>query len=257
MRLEVNDLHFAYEGSARLADGITFSLEPGMFTMLLGPNGCGKSTLFRMLTGELVPQSGEVLLDGAPIRSYPGRKRAACIGAVMQSAPPVLDFTVREYVAMGRGPRISAFAFPSAADQQAVQRAMEIFEVDHLAERACNSLSGGERQRVMLASAWANEPEIFLLDEPTSATDPAHTLLILKRFKEISRKKTVFMISHDLMLSANLADRLLLMRHGKILASGSPSEVLTEENIYRLYDIRVHVIRAGNGQLAILPEWEA
>ena len=252
MKLETRDLFFSF-GEKALLNGICLTLEPGRFTMLLGPNGGGKSTLLRLLTGELAPVSGSVELDGRPIGKYSGRERARNLGVVLQSAPPALDFTVREYVLTGRNARMSPLAPPNRTDLDAVEQAMQLFEVDHLSERCCNRLSGGERQRVMLAAAWAAEPEIFLLDEATSATDPAHTFAVLKIFRECARNRTVFMITHDLIPAANFADRILLLKDGHIYADGAPEEVLTEANLLAVYGLHASVSRTPDGALAILP----
>ena len=252
MKIEIRDLHFSY-GEKALLNGIDLTLEPGRFTMLLGPNGGGKSTLLRLLTGELAPVSGSIELDGRPIREYSGRERARRLGVVLQSAPPALDFTVREYVLTGRNARMSPLLPPGEEDWQSVQEAMSLFEVDHLAGRYCNQLSGGERQRVMLAAARAVDPDIFLLDEATSATDPAHTFAVLKIFRGFAREKTVFMITHDLIPAANFADRILLLKDGRIFADGTPDEVLTETNLLAVYGLHASVSRTADGALAILP----
>jgi len=252
MKIETGNLCFSY-GEKELLRGIDLELGPGRFTVLLGPNGCGKSTLLKLLTGELKPDSGEVKLDGRPIDQYRVRERARHVGVVMQSAPPALDFTVREYVLIGRNARMSPFAAASEADRAAVENAMKLFEVDHLADRSCNQLSGGERQRTMLAAAWALEPEIFLLDEAVSAIDPAHTFAVLKILRECAKTKTVFMVLHDLMLAANFADRVLLLKDGRIAADGAPGEVLTAENLLSVYNLHVTVSRGPDGALAVLP----
>ena len=255
MKIETENLVFSY-GEKELLQGIDLTLEPGRFTVLLGPNGCGKSTLLKLLTGELRPVSGEVRLDGRPVREYSGRERARRMGVVLQSAQPALDFTVSEYVLTGRNARMSPFAAASEADRKAVRDALKLFQADHLADRSCTRLSGGERQRMMLAAAWAAEPEIFLLDEATSATDPAHTFAILKILRKRARTKTVFMITHDLILAGNSADRIILMKEGRIYADGTPREVMTEENLQAVYNLQVSVSLAPNGALAILPEME-
>ena len=252
MKIETGNLHFSY-GEKELLRGIDLELGPGRFTVLLGPNGSGKSTLLKLLTGELKPDSGEVKLNGRPVGEYRNRERARQIGVVMQSAPPALDFTVREYVLIGRNARMSPFAAAGEADRAAVENAMELFQVDHLAERSCNQLSGGERQRTMLAAAWALEPEIFLLDEAVSSTDPAHTFAVLKILRECAKTRTVFMILHDLVLAGNFADRALLLKDGRIAADGAPGEVLTAENLLKVYGLKVSVSRGPNGALAILP----
>ena len=255
MKIETQNLFFSY-GEKKLLEGISLKLEPGQFTVMLGPNGGGKSTLLKLLTGELRPDSGKVLLDGRPVGEYPGRERAKRLGVVLQSVPPALDFTVWEYVLTGRSARMSPFAPASRADKEAVLNALKLFQADHLADRPCNRLSGGERQRVMLAAAWAVEPEIFLLDEATSATDPAHTFAIMKLLRETARTRAVFLITHDLILAGNFADRILLLKDGRIYADGSPETVMTQENLLAVYDLHVSVSRAANGALAILPEKE-
>ncbi len=255
MKIEVENLVFSY-GEKELLRGIDLTLEPGKFTVLLGPNGGGKSTLLKLLTGELTPLSGKITLDGRHIREYPDRKRAAHLGVVLQSTPPALDLTVREYVLTGRSVRMSPFADANEADRLAVQSAMELFQVDHLADHPCNRLSGGEFQRTRLAAAWAVEPDVFLLDEATSATDPAHTFAILKILRKCALTKTVFLITHDLILAGNSADRILLLKDGRIFADGTADEVLTKDNLLAVYGINLSISRAPNGALAVLPEKE-
>ena len=255
MKIETENLCFSY-GEKKLLSGISLTLAPGLFTVLLGPNGGGKSTLLKLLTGELCPVSGSVKLDGRPVQNYSGSERARKLGVVLQSPPPALDFTVWEFVLTGRNARMSPFAAASQADKAAVWNAMKLFQVDHLAGQCCNRLSGGERQRVMLAAAWAVEPDAFLLDEATSATDPAHTFAIMKILRETAGTRTVFMITHDLILAGNFADRILLLKDGRIYADGTPETVLTGENLLAVYDLHVSVSRAANGAMAVLPEKE-
>ncbi len=253
MNLRTENLCFGYEGN-RLLDSISLTLEPGRFTLLLGPNGSGKSTLLRLMTGELVPDSGSVLLDGRSIRSYRDRARARVLGVVLQTLIPAFDFTVEEIVMMGRSAWLSPLEMPGRADREAVRNAMKLLQVDSLAGRPCSHLSGGELQRVMLASAFAGEPKILLLDEPTSATDPAHTVEVLRLLRERSRACGVLMVTHDLQLAANCADRILLLKEGRLFADGTPEEILTRENIRDVYSLDASVFRTPEGGIAILPD---
>ena len=253
MILEAENLCFSYGNSGELLRNINLTLNGGL-TILLGPNGCGKSTLLRLLSGELIPEKGRVFLNGKEIRSYRGKERAKAVSVMLQNTVPALDYTVEELVSMGRSARLPLWGPPTEEDRRFIRESMECFKVETLAKRTCNTLSGGECQRVLLSGVFANDPEILLLDEPTSATDVAHTLLILEKLKECSRKKTVFMICHDLTASANLADRILLMRKGTVFADGTPEEVLTEENLFRIYDTRFRILSCPDGKKAILPE---
>ena len=252
MILEAENLCFSYGNGQELLRNINLSLQEGL-TILLGPNGCGKSTLLRLLSGELTPEKGKILLNGKEIRSYRGKERAKRISVLLQNIVPALDYTVEELVSMGRSARLPLWGPPTEEDLRFIGESMKCFKVESLAKRTCNTLSGGERQRVLLSGVFANDPEIMLLDEPTSATDVAHTLLILEKLKEYSRKKTVFMICHDLTLSANLADRILLLRDGTIFADGTPEEVLTEENLERVYDTQFRILSSSGGAKAVLP----
>ena len=224
MILEAKDLCFSYGNGQELLRNINLSLQEGL-TILLGPNGCGKSTLLRLLSGELTPEKGKILLNGKEIRSYRGKERAKRISVLLQNTVPALDYTVEELVSMGRSARLPLWGPPTEEDLRFIGEGMKCFKVESLAKRTCNTLSGGERQRVLLSGVFANDPEIMLLDEPTSATD----------------------------VSANLADRILLLRDGTIFADGTPEEVLTEENLERVYDTQFRILSSSGGAKAVLP----
>ena len=233
--LEAQNLTFFYQDKVIL-ENFSLSLEKGSFTMLLGANGSGKSTALRLLGGFLAPQEGSVLVDGVPISTLKHFERAQKIAVVPQNMPPVLDFTVREMVTMGRLGNIPRFAPPGKIDQKIVNEVMEKMEISPFADRMLNQLSGGERQRVILAQALAGNPDYLLLDEPTSALDPEHIFLLMNILHEISKNTGVLMVCHDLNLAWNFAKETVILKDSKIFLSGDTRKVLTSENIRKAFN---------------------
>ena len=235
-----DNLSFAYRDRAIVRD-FSLTLVPGDLTVLLGPNGSGKSTILQLLAGRLVPQNGNVLLDGAALRKLSGTQRASKIAVVPQAAPPVFGFTVHERVAIGRRARLSPFTKFTEEDEHDIVEAMQIFDVERLADRACNQLSGGELQRVMLAAALAQKPTYLLLDEPTSALDPSHVVNTVQTLRSLLKTTAVLLITHDIELAANAAKRLVLLKDGAVIADGSPDTTLTPENLTNTYDCKASI----------------
>lgn len=242
MRLEAKNLVFSY-GERKVLDGLTFSVTKGSFTGVIGPNGSGKTTLFKLLTGVLAPQSGSILLDSGPLRSFPRRALAQQMAVVSQEADGGLLFTVEELVGMGRAPFLGRFQSESVADYQIVYEALEMTGCLHLRGRIVGELSGGERQRVTIARALAQQPQVLLLDEPTSHLDIGYQQEILDLVKRLNASQglTVLAVLHDLNLAAYYSDTLLLLHEGKLWAAGSPAEVITEDNVAAVYRTRVLV----------------
>ncbi len=246
--LEARQITFSY-GSAKLIDGLSLSVAPGDFTMLTGPNGCGKSTVLKLLAGYLKPQSGSVELDGLPLQTYSGRMRSQKIAVVPQEAPPVLDYTVEEMVLMGRTSRLSRFSPPAPEDRKIIDNVLALLELTHLIHRPCNRLSGGERQRVLAASALVQEPEYLLLDEPTSALDPAHALHLPEILKKLPDSPGCLFVTHNLQLAARFADKLILMSENGIFAAGTVREVLSPENIRAVYHCDAELLSDRHGRV--------
>ncbi|MBS3947206.1 MAG: ABC transporter ATP-binding protein [Dethiobacter sp.] len=242
MRLEAKNLVFSY-GERKVLDGLTFSVTEGSFTGVIGPNGSGKTTLFKLLTGVLTTQSGSILLDSCPLRSFPRRALAQQMAVVSQEADGGLLFTVEELVGMGRAPFLGRFQGESVADRQVVREALEMTGCLHLRGRIVGELSGGERQRVTIARALAQQPQVLLLDEPTSHLDIGYQQEILDLVKRLnaSQGMTVLAVLHDLNLAAYYSDTLLLLHEGKLWAAGSPVEVITADNVAAVYRTRVLV----------------
>ena len=234
MTLRGENLSFGY-GARRIFDGVSLAVGPGRLTMMLGPNGSGKTTLLRLLSGFLTPEAGRVLLAGRNLAEYGARRRAALLGVVPQTPPPVLDFTVRDLVVMGRHAKLPQLGAPTEEDLEQVERALRELDLTALAGQRANCLSGGERQRVGLAGALALAPEILLLDEPTSALDPHHRLLVMRQLRNYAEDHTVLMITHDFELAGAFAEELLLLDGGGGLQAGKPEDLLTAENLTRIY----------------------
>ena len=227
---------------------IQMEVRPGALLGVIGPNGSGKSTLVRALSRVLRPVHGAALLDGRDLYAQvTARQSAQAIGVVPQSASAALEFTVRDLVAMGRGPHLPPNPFSSltAEDNAIVDTALRDAGVADMSARAVPSLSGGEWQRVLLARALAQQPDILLLDEPTAHLDIRHQTqtLALARTLAHAHGKAVLAVLHDLNLAAEYCDLLLLIHQGRVAAQGTPADVLTEARIAEVYEERVWVRR--------------
>jgi iron complex transport system ATP-binding protein len=229
MVLEVSGIACAYDGADVLSD-VSLRLAPGDFVAVAGPNGSGKSTLIRAMSRVLRPHRGSALLEGADLYGIPARRSAQAIAVLPQESSLEFDFSCEEIVLMGRAPYLGRFESESDRDRAIVRDAMERTSTWELRHRPIVELSGGERQRVLLARAFAQEPRILLLDEPTSHLDLAFQVQILRLVRTLrDEKKTAVLASlHDLNLASAYADRIVLLSKGRIVAMGTPTEVLTE-----------------------------
>ncbi|MCD6533620.1 MAG: ABC transporter ATP-binding protein [Deltaproteobacteria bacterium] len=254
--LEVSELSCGY-GDQVILDKLNFKLWPGFFCGILGPNGCGKSTLINTICRVNEPLSGSLMLGEQDLCAIPRQELAAQIAVVPQETHVAFPFKVREVVAMGRNPHLSGF-FGSGYDleNEQVDRALSATGISHLAERAITRLSGGERQLVLLARALAQEPKLLLLDEPTSNLDINHSVKILRLVanKVRQEKLTAFAVFHDLNLAGVFADYLFLVKDGTIRYQGETREVITEEILTDLYEMPLTVYEPpglGRPQVAV------
>jgi len=239
--LTVEQLDAGYGETLVLRD-LTLAVGAGEFLGVLGPNGCGKTTLLRVLRGTLRPRRGHVRLEDRDLRALDGRALARTMAYLPQDLAIELDFTVRELALMGRSPHLSRFVRESAKDRHVAERSMELADVLHLADRPVTALSGGERQRALIAMCLAQEPKILLLDEPTNHLDLAHQLSVLDLIARLNRDGlAVVGVFHDLNLAAEYCGRLVLLEGGRVVAIGTPAEVITEEVIRRVYGVQVAV----------------
>ncbi len=232
-------------GDADLLHDVSLALNGGEVVGLIGPNGAGKSTLLRVLSGLWRGAAGEITLCEKPLGQYRPRQIAQLVGHVAQSATMEAPFLVRDVVLMGRNPHLGRFEIEQPRDRQIAADAMRVTHTQSLADRAMNTLSGGERQRVFLARALAQEPSLLLLDEPTSNLDIRHQMDILATVQRLARQRAlgVLIAIHDLALAARFCDRLILLHEGRVLAEGSPEEVLTPLHLARAFGVTAQAYR--------------
>ena len=235
--LAAESVTLAYDGAEIVRD-LSVRIEPGSFTVIIGPNACGKSTLLRGLSRLLTPTSGRFVLDGRAISELPAKEVARRLGLLPQSAIAPEGITVRELVARGRYPHQNLLRQWSEADDAAVAEALEATGTAALARRPVDALSGGQRQRVWVAMVLAQETGLLLLDEPTTFLDVAHQVELMELFAELNeRGRTVVAVLHDLNHAARYASRIIAMREGRILAEGPPTEVITSERVHEVFGL--------------------
>ncbi|WP_158887843.1 ABC transporter ATP-binding protein [Amycolatopsis anabasis] len=242
-RLHADALTLAYDGRT-VAEDLAVAIPDRSFTVIVGPNACGKTTLLRALARMLKPRKGMVYLDGEVITSMPAKQVARRLGLLPQSSIAPDGITVADLVARGRYPHQRLLRQWSREDAAVVERSMAATGVADLAERLVDELSGGQRQRVWMAMALAQETDLLLLDEPTTYLDIAHQIDILDLCAELhaTEGRTLVAVLHDLNHAARYATHMIAMRGGEIVASGPPEEVVTAENVERIFELPCRVM---------------
>lgn len=239
--------------SRRLLGPVDAGFQTGEVTAVLGPNGAGKSTLLAALCGARPATSGKVFLDGTDLTLMDPRKRALRLGFLAQGREVAWGLTVEAVVRLGRLPYSRTGVSAGPADNAAVEAAITRCELDHLRKRNVLTLSGGERARVLLARVLAGEPDWILADEPLAGLDPAYQLDIVRLLRELAQEgRGVIVTLHDLALVGRLADRVVVVRAGTILADGTPDAVLTPDVMSAAYGVTVEVVTAANGESVVL-----
>ncbi|MEM7094660.1 MAG: ABC transporter ATP-binding protein [Actinomycetota bacterium] len=231
-------------GGPLVIDELTTTIPTGRVTAIVGANGCGKSTLLRILSRLLRPAKGSVLLDGTDIHQRPTKEVARDLGLLPQAPRAPEGVVVRDLVRRGRYPHQRLFDQWSRDDEAAVASALERTGMDEYADRAIDELSGGQRQRAWIAMALAQETPVMLLDEPTTYLDIAHQVDVLDLLSDLNQYegRTVVMVLHDLNQACRYADHLIAIAHGRILAEGTPGDIVTAELIEQVFGLPVEVI---------------
>src|SRR5687767_2838241 len=237
--LSVKNISVLYGDRVVLRD-ISVELQSGKITALLGSNGAGKTTLLRALNGSVAIANGEIEIDGKRLSQFSRREIAKWITVVAQENETKFPVTVSDFVLAGRFASVSAFGWETDSDISAGRKALEQCDLADFEGRLMNELSGGERQRVVLARAIATDAKIFLLDEPTANLDLAHQGLMFRLIRKRCKEEgcSSFVITHDLNLAAEFADKILMLKGGGIFASGPPERVLNRENIDAVYKVQ-------------------
>ena len=254
--LSAQAISFARDGN-HILDNVGMQLSAGEIVGLIGPNGAGKSSLLRVMAGLQRADSGKVTLsldsaDKKLLDAFSGRERAQVLAYLPQQEVPAWPLQVEHLVGLGRAPWHTPLTGKSPRDKQAIERALEITELQLLRQRIVTTLSGGELQRTLLARVFAGEPKIILADEPIAALDPYHQLHMMELLAEHAQQGgAVLAALHDLSLAARFCSRLVLLHHGKVVADGQPIDVLTTENLQQVYGISAYVDCRDEGVVII------
>jgi iron complex transport system ATP-binding protein len=253
--LELDGLACGY-GPRTVLSGIDLAIEQGEIFCLLGPNGVGKTTLFKTILRLLPPKAGTIRLQGEDVTNWPIARFAAKVGYVPQAHTPPFPFSVQDVVSMGRAAHLGAFATPSKADMKIARQSLEVLAIDHLAQRPYTEISGGERQLALIARALTQQPEVLVMDEPTSNLDFGNQITVLDHVRALTQnsKMAVIMTSHDPNQALSYASRVAAIGRDGRLAVGSPSEVISEAYLFATYRVRTRMLRVpGSDRVLCLP----
>ena len=254
--LRADKISFAYRGGTPVLQEVSLAVARGDLIGVIGPNGSGKTTLLKILGGLLQPTTGTVFLGDSPLGSWSRRDVARRIAFVPQETHSSFDFSVLDIVLMGRFPHLGAFALEGPEDLAIARDALQATGTSLFETRSFNTLSGGEKQRVVIAGALAQRAELLLLDEPTASLDVGHQLEVAALLARLNHDQHVTMVltTHDLNFAASLCRQLMLVRDGRVIASGPTGEVLTASAVKALYDVDADVgLHPRAGRLTVTP----
>jgi ABC-type cobalamin/Fe3+-siderophores transport system ATPase subunit len=256
-RLTVDGAALGYADTL-VCEDVSVEIPDGAFTVIVGPNACGKSTLLKSLTRLLPPTRGRVLLDGRSLHELPTKQLAREVGLLPQGPVAPDGIRVVDLVTRGRYPHQKLFAPWSPDDEAAVAEAMDATGIRHLSGRLVDELSGGQRQRVWMAVALAQQTPILLLDEPTTYLDVSHQIELLELCRSLNRRQgnTLVAVLHDLNQAARYADHIIAMKDGEVVATGAPDAVITEELVSSVFGVDARVIPdPESGSPLVVPRW--
>ncbi|MBN2058007.1 MAG: ABC transporter ATP-binding protein [Candidatus Saganbacteria bacterium] len=239
--LKVEQLVCGYHPKYPVIKGLSFSVEDGQFVGVVGPNGSGKTTLLRALIGMVTRSQGSIYVSQYRLENLDRRDLARRIALVPQLMEPVEGFSVEELIMLGRTPYFDRLKFDDKRDRAAVRWAIRELKLQDLKDRPVAELSGGEFQRVAIARALAQQPKVMLLDEPTSHLDIRYQVRICKLLRKLRSRRSIIATFHDLNLASRYCSRLILLKDGELVAAGSPENVVTPENIWKAYRLKVTV----------------
>jgi len=254
--LEVENLSAGY-GNGPVIRDVSFSVEPGEFVTILGRNGSGKSTLIKALQKLVRDVRGEVRIEGTSVAGWGRRRMARGVAYVPQIYDPVFEFRVAEIILMGRYVHQGRLSGPAASDSDALEEALRLTQTAHLKDKLLAHLSGGERQRVFIARALAQDTPLLFLDEPSSHLDISYQVEIYEILRRLGREKgkTILAAEHNINLAALYSQRLIFLKDGRISGQGRPSELITKDNIKRIFDADVDVrenLRSGLPEISLV-----
>ncbi len=253
--LELRDVEKTYEDGYRAVRGVSYKLGPGQLVGLIGPNGCGKTTMMKCINRMHDPTAGDILIDGESVLDKTPGEIARKVANVPAELRGSFGLTVFETVMLGRYPYLKNVWWEPKEDEDMVLDALEKFGVAHLKDRAVGALSSGERQRVLIAKAYVQQPRLMLVDEPTSHLDMKYKLDVMEYLNAMVKKDmTVLVAEHDISLMARYCDTCIIMRKGEIVGMGDPKKVITPELIEDVYEVSASVGFDDDGELFVLPK---